>query len=243
MNNTTVQSLLDLTHAGARLFAGSSLLLVATLGNSLPMLLLQLSVLILIHALLDQGSKRLGRAFALLRWLLIPIVLLHLLFTPGELLIAGMAWPVSVEGLQSGLWYALHLAVIFFAAMLLSILLRREEWVALFVAMPVFGARLLPYVILMERSLAHTQAMVESAYAAWRNGDRGFRSFMAYLTILPVQAYAESHQLARDVWESWDQYLERLLSAEAGHQSRLLPSLAVTTCGIVMIWSVIHGGF
>ena len=242
MNKITVQSFLNSTYAVSRLFTGSVLLVAVTLTHSLPMLLLQLSFLILIHALLNQGGKRLGRAFTLLRWLLIPIIFLHLLFTPGELLIAGMAWPISVEGLQSGLWYALHLAAIFFAAMLLSILLSREEWVALFISMPFFGARLLPYVILMERCLTHTQGMVETAFSSWRSGSRGFRSFIACLTALPVEAYAESLQLARQAWESWDQQLERLVAAEKDHQYKLPSSLTVAVCGLLILWGTLSGG-
>lgn len=150
MSDASTHPFFSNMHIGSRLFAGISFLITAALNNEVTLALIQLVLFILVLINLKQGYAALKKSANLLRWFIIPIILLHAFFTPGELIISGMPIPVSIEGLQTGLWFAFNLTVIFYSAIVFSRLLTNREWIRVILKLPMIGLKVLPYALLMD---------------------------------------------------------------------------------------------
>jgi len=87
---------------------------------------------------LDQLSL-LWHALRYLRWLLIPLTLLHLVFTPGMLLAPALPWSPSLEGVDAALWQSLRLINWFLSGWLLTYLVSHREWQYLLMRLPKIG--------------------------------------------------------------------------------------------------------
>lgn len=133
------------SHVATRLLFG--LTLFGLLATGQIGLLLIVSALLIV--MLDESWRNLVRALRVLRWFLVPILLLHLVFSGGERLWPESGLPLSLEGLKTGLWLSLKLMTFYSLAMLLSRLLLREELLSLLAALPKVGARLYPYTLSM----------------------------------------------------------------------------------------------
>jgi len=171
------------------------------------------------------------RAARLLLWLLVPILLLHLLFTPGELLWPGSGIPFTREGLHEGVWLALRLCALFYAAMLLSRSLTREEWAYYCLRLPVFGPRLLPYVKLSApmramagRAVAETRSQMRQ-FAGWRDTPRLLRAFSE----LTGRVWSGSEVEAKAVWNHWKEEAD-----PRQPQGNILTGLFVALAGLLM---------
>lgn len=180
--------------------------------------------------------KPLLRAARLLLWLLVPILLLHLLFTPGQLLWPGSIFPFTREGLHAGLWLGLHLCTLFYAAMLLSRSLSQEEWAWYCMQLPRFGPRLLPYVKLA----APLRALVGRGMAEARQqlhlskGIRELPRLLHVLTGLIARVWHDTEAEAEAVWRNWEE-----LPVPGTVHGHLLPALFVALCGLlipVAVW-------
>lgn len=182
------------------------------------------------------------RALSLLRWLVLPIILLHAFFTPGALILSGMAWPVSIEGLQSGLWFSLHLIVIFFAAMLFSRLLTQKEWINGSLKIPRMGHSMVPYALLMNLCWQQIRLMLGDVYSVWRKEDRRLSTLFVHLGDMPVQAMSVSHEVAINIWHDWDQQVIDLMDKrDHQHVSAIATLLALIT-GLLMWFGTFFGG-
>lgn len=241
VSNHQFPSLIVSMHTASRLFIGITFLLTAVLNRSVVLALLQLSLFILVLLIYADGWRRILRAMTLLRWLLLPIILLHALFTPGALIIAGMAWPVSVEGLQAGFWFSLHLLVIFFAAMLFSQLLTRREWISVVLKTPLLGRAILPYALLMNRCWQRIRLMLSDEYEIWRSEKRGLRSLLLHLGAMPVHALRMSREVASDIWRDWDQQVMKLTDAEGKQHVSVVATVSALSIAMLM-WSVMLVG-
>jgi len=97
------------------------------------------------------------RVLRLLRWFVIPILLLHALFTPGEWLFPDFPLAISREGLIQGLWLSVHLISMYMMAVLLFRILRVHEWIQVLLVWPQLGSRL-AFPILMMISMKNNNA-------------------------------------------------------------------------------------
>ena len=122
----------------------------------------------------QQGTAQpIRQGWHLLRWLLLPLLLLHMLFTPGTFFISGI--PVSREGVSNGLLLAVHLAAMVYAALLLSRLITLPVLWPVAARIPVI-ARLLPLYLhlwpelwqIMQRAARHQQQRWRSSGRRWR---------------------------------------------------------------------------
>lgn len=128
---------------------GSGLLCMAIFVKSIAILLLLLLLSVALICILDGHTVTTIRLIRLLRWFVVPIILLHALFTPGQLLWPDFFITISREGLIQGLKLTLHLSAIFFVAMLMFHLLKRAEWLRYLLALPYIGERMAIYVWMM----------------------------------------------------------------------------------------------
>ncbi|OIO68520.1 MAG: hypothetical protein COW19_01270 [Zetaproteobacteria bacterium CG12_big_fil_rev_8_21_14_0_65_55_1124] len=199
---------------------------VLLINRDVPFLLAALGCIVLLLQQTCASWQPLLRAARLLLWLLLPILLLHLLFTPGQLLWPGSGIPLTREGLYEGCWLALRLCTLFYAGMLLSRSLRREEWAFYSLSLPYIGSRLLPYVKLA----SPMRALVSSCMAEARQqmhasgGVRNLPKMLQALTTLIVRVWHGTASEAESVWHNWDECAPAR-HAQGGMTSGLLLAL------------------
>ncbi len=122
-----------------RLLCGVVLVFV-TLSSSrwIPLLSALTVALVLLHLL--RRRHLLSRLWRMLRWLIIPTVVLQLIFTPGVYIFPQLPWSPSYEGLEHSLRLSLHLIAWFVAAWLLVSLVMLREWWGLLNRIPLVGS-------------------------------------------------------------------------------------------------------
>lgn len=163
-------------------------------------------ILILIAALfvrvIENSWSRVVRSIGLLRWFIIPILLLHLLFSPGQLLLPGWPLPFTWEGLQLGLHLSVHLAAIFFAAITLFLCLTRNEWTQALLLMPFSSRAVTTYVIMIAPlrhsvgGLLHSLRLQWNLRSSWQQSPQMLVSaFTAALAVAEVQS--------QQLWLRW----------------------------------------
>ncbi len=192
-------------HTSARWFFAALIAVVIFLNHVWVWSLFHLIYIMLILRILDKDYQSSWlKPWYLLRWLLIPILVLHILFTPGEIIFVGYALPISYEGLQRGLGLALHLSEIFFAAILLARLLPLLIWIKAISYIPKLHQRLLPYLCLMPRIIVGVRVLVRKTYKQWRLEPLKFQMLPLYISRLVEGVENYSNRRAKYVWQGWD---------------------------------------
>jgi len=186
----------------SRLLLGSGLLWLAVCAQfwGISIMLLLLSVALVY--ILDGHGLTIIRLLRLLRWFVVPIILLHALFTPGQLL-----WPeffilISREGLVHGLKLSLHLSAIFFVAMLMFRLLKRAEWLRYLLGLPYIGERIVIYVWMMSCMKMNNSTLFGDLRLQFR-----LRKDMKWFPSLLISAFRQSLHDASEhacaLWLRW----------------------------------------
>ncbi|MDQ6982910.1 MAG: hypothetical protein Q9M08_07930 [Mariprofundus sp.] len=161
--------------------------------------------------LLDGNWATSLRVLGLLRWFVIPILLLHTLLTPGQLLLPGFPVAVSREGLTQGIWLSIHLISIYALAILMFRLLRREEWLRFILLLPGIGGRVMVQVLMMmsmKKHMAELLSCLRQQYRLrhdWKKTPLLLMSAFKH-TLLGASAYAQM------LWLRWPQQLPMLVS-------------------------------
>jgi len=227
----------------ARLFAGITLLLTSILNQQPHIAAFQLLVVTLLLLTRKEGGMLLQRAVRLLIWLLLPILLLHAFFTPGELIVVHeMVLPVSFEGVARGGWLALHLAVIFFAALLLFRLLEKKEWLRLAIKLPVWGDHLLVYAALLESGWATTKAMIKDEQVEWAREGKRLRRVPFRIMAMPASMLQSARDDARELWHHWDQRLKSVVSSDEYSVSPSVLNTFLILVGAMLLWLLYFSG-
>lgn len=186
-------------------FALGMLATVLLIQRDAPAMFTLLAACMVLISWLSASWLPVWRAARLLLWLVLPVLLLHLMFTPGQLLWPGSGISFSREGLQEGIRLGLRLSAMFYAAMLFSRCLSREEWVWYCLRLPVFGALLLPYVKLSSpmrgvagRALADASVQI-NLQAGWGSASHVLRALGDAIAIV----WHASGKEAEQVWLHW----------------------------------------
>ncbi len=175
---------------------------VLTLDALLPMLLLLMLSLVVLSA---QGlsAQYIWQSFKLLLWFFIPAILMQGLFTPGMMVQYPIALPLSMEGLMRGLDLSLHIAVMFFTALVVFRLFAKEEWIYFFHRFPLF-ARLLPYLFLLATLKKDVHYILDVQKAEWQQSQNKWKK-IPDLLVDGIQAVLQaSKQAASALWQGWD---------------------------------------
>jgi len=183
-----------------------------------------LLILVLQIRCFSESWLPLRRAFRLLLWLLIPIILLHLFFTPGRLIWPDSSLPFSHEGVNQAAWLALRLCALFVAAMAVSRSLHISEWIYYIGRMPLVGKRLLPFVQLA----SPMREMVSEHIQLQRQQKHSLRSLPNALATLFVNVWQGAEAEADSVWEHWQPSAQK--NANGGHALGVLMGL----CGVAI---------
>ena len=144
------------------------------------------------------------RAFRLLLWLIIPVFLLHLFFTPGRLIWPGSGVPFSHEGLNQATWLALRLCTLFIAAMALSRSLNKQEWTYYILRLPFLGKRLIPFVQLA----SPMRQMVGDKIKQQCKQKHSLKTLPNGLAVLFADVWQGAETQADRVWDDWQEPMQ-----------------------------------
>jgi len=201
------------THALSRLLLATALLLLAIMTQSIVWYVLLMFASIFMLRLLDGHWLTSIRLMRLMRWFLIPILLLHALLSPGQLLWPELFSFITKEGLMQGLGLSLHLAAVFFVAMLMFRLLRRAEWLYYILLIPYIGQRLAVYVWMMHSMKINIMLLLADLRMQFR-----LRKDLKYIALLLMSAFQQTLANAGDhaavLWLRWPGVLSNTLGYE-----------------------------
>jgi len=193
---------------GRMLFAAGLIAAVLLVRRDISLLLPLLALSVSLLYWMSSSWQPVMRAARLLLWLVIPVLLLHLIFTPGALIWPGSFFPLSREGLHEGLWLGLRLCALFYAAMLLSRSLSREEWSYYCLALPYPGVAIFPYVRLslpmremVSRALAESRRSIDLS-----GGLKDSPKIMRALGEVIATVWHGSAGVAEKVIRQWDEH-------------------------------------
>lgn len=200
-----------------RLLLGCVLLLAAAFNRDPFFAVAQLLLAAAIVYHLAGGFAPLRAAMRLLRWLVLPILLLHMLLTPGAMVFPSLPLPISREGLERGLWLSLHLMEMFVAAMALSRLLLWSEWLQWLAAWPGIGPRLVIDARLFMLMQRDARLLIERQRRRWRAHRFDLVLLARLLAETLQQMLARSELQAMRLWRHWHSpRLQALLAGEKG---------------------------
>ncbi|MDX8410148.1 MAG: hypothetical protein R8J84_08955 [Mariprofundales bacterium] len=121
-----------------RLLCGVVLVLLTLFSTHwLPLLFAVTMALALLYLL--RRHYVMSHLWRMLRWLMIPTVALHLIFTPGVYVFPQLPWSPSYEGMAYSALLSLHLTGWFVAAWVLVSLVILREWWGLLNRIPLVG--------------------------------------------------------------------------------------------------------
>ncbi len=212
-------------HALGRFCFACLLFIAVLMVNKLWAGLVLLILAVLLVRLLSESWLPLWRALRLLLWLLIPIILLHLMFTPGRLLWPDSVFPFSREGLDQGLWLAFRLCALFFAAMGLSRSLNIAEWTYYSIRLPLIGERMLPFV-----QLAAPMRQMVSDHLKEKK-IRPLNRMPMMLAALFEDVWHGAEEQADRVWKQW-----RHMPVHAVHAGGVFSAILLSLCGVALLF-------
>lgn len=194
------------SHPPARLFVGLACLGAGLGASSMVHALYLLAGMLILLYVSGTAASSIFRAFKVLAFLILPILVLHMWLTPGRLLIDfGDFGGISAEGLARGGWLSLHLALMYFAAMLFSRLIFLREWMALTAWCG--GGRLQAYVIMLAPLARQVRWRMQSLARCWRR--RGtWRELAPMLAAVLNQCLSVSRRQADALWLRWPDHAD-----------------------------------
>jgi len=148
------------------------------------------------------------KTLSLLLWLFVPIILFHGLFSPGVFIQEPFFLPLSVEGLERALQLCLHITAIFFAALLLTRILKLTEYYYCLSLFPKQKARLMPYLLLLPTLRAFTQNTLAEQRLIWRKQGHKWLSLPYMLVQMMELVIAHAKNEAQAIWLNWDERIK-----------------------------------
>jgi len=199
-------------HPIARFLAGAGLISMAISSRNILYALFLSMLSVSLIRFIDGNWRTTFRLSQLLGWFVIPILLLHALFSPGQLLFPGTGIPVTEEGLHHGMLLSARLAAMFTAAILMFRLLSQAEWLSAIVSVPALGKRLLPFIWMirpMHQEVRYRLHLIRYQY----NLRRHWRMLPQVLLSACSQALSAAMPVSRLLWLRWPAQMEM----HAGH--------------------------
>jgi len=206
------------SYPAARLLLGSGLLFLSIISQSMLLYAVLMLLSIAMMRVLDGQWLTIVRLLRLLRWFVIPVLLLHTLLSPGQLLMPGGWLPISQEGLVRGLYLSLHLSVIFFTAMLMFRLLQRAEWLRYVLLLPWVGKKLAVYVWMMASMHLNITALLYDLRMQFRLR-RDWQRAPLLLMAAFKQALVEASEHASLLWLRWPEQMPLQVQQSVSQQS------------------------
>lgn len=224
-----------------RLSLAAAMMLLALSSNTIFSVLLLILLAVALLRFLDGGWGRIQRLVLLLRWFVIPILLLHAFLSSGQLIFPAVpSLSLTWEGLAQGLFLSLHLASIFLIAITVFQMLTVQEWQKVFVKLPLIGKELninLLMLIVMKRNIRALLLQLRQQWSlrkSWRHSPQLLvAAFQTTLLIARQQAYL--------IWIRWpagqsDQVNGYQFSLLGQQASPNLLCLAAASLALILSW-------
>jgi hypothetical protein len=202
MQHMAIPNIIIGSHPAARFLAGCSLLIAAIICHSLWLSFSYLILSVCLIFLIEGGWLTIIRMLKLLRWFIIPIILLHALLSPGELIMPGVPVPVTWEGVNQGFWLSLHLSTIFAAALLLSRVLKRSEWMRGVLHLPFVSKKIIVFQMMMVAMKTNITEQLRHLKCQWKLRS-DWRMAAVFLLAAFRMALAAGREQARMLWLRW----------------------------------------
>ncbi|MFQ5345677.1 MAG: hypothetical protein ACE5DZ_06925 [Mariprofundus sp.] len=190
----------------SRLLLGIALLALSLSTTSMWLCLFLAALASVAIRLLDGNWLTSLRVLGLLRWFVIPILLLHALFSPGQVLWPGFSVAISRDGLIQGMWLSVHLISIYALAMLMFRLLHREEWLRLILRLPGIGEKVWIQAMMMLSMKNHMTELL-SCLRQQYSLRRDWKKLPLLLLSAFKQALLDASAYAQLLWLRWPQQL------------------------------------
>ncbi len=242
MAASNLASIFYSAHLMPRLLLGLSLLTLATLAVEIALGLLLSSIAIILIYFVEQSWRRVVRILKLLRWCIVPILLLHILFSSGQYLFPGMPIPLTREGLMRGLQLSIHLSSIFFSASFLFLCLRQHEWFKFILALPfIHHEKSVSYMLTMMPMRNSVKAVVDGFQQQWHLRKHWKDVPLLLVSIFRSTLAAASDQ-AEQLWLRWpssSQFSDRVVRGK-----RFEIVMANMLCvgagllGLILAWNI-----
>jgi len=226
----------------ARLMMGFGLLFLTITTTSLWLSMLLAVLAAVMIRLLDGNWRTSLRLLRLLRWFVIPILLLHILFTPGQLLWPGGPIAVSREGLMMGIRLSIHLASMYVMAMMMFRLISQAEWLHLLMRLPCFGERMMIQALMMISMKQHMGSLLLYLRHQFRLRNDWKKTPLLLMAAFK-QALADACTHAHMLWLRWPEQPSMLISVSSEisistFHKRLFSALWATVgcTGLLLPW-------
>lgn len=150
--------------------------------------------------------------------------------------------PMTWEGVNQGVWLSVHLGSIFAAALLLSRLLQRAEWLQAIMLLPFANKRIIVFRMMMIAMQIHISAQLRHLKQQWSLRS-DWRMAAVFLLASIRMALAIGREQARMLWLRWpaagNGMHMNMVASEQQIPYSMMPSL-VWVCigfsGIVVAW-------
>ncbi|MDX8382349.1 MAG: hypothetical protein R8M14_09595 [Ghiorsea sp.] len=154
--------------------------------------------------LYTQGFKTLYiiKTCRLLMWLFIPILLFHGLFTPGTMLQQPIYLPLSVEGLERGLFLCAHLAFIFFSVLMLFRVFSQAEWRLLNQILPE-STMVKTHISLLYSMKYRVVDVLQMEKRRWVNGGGHWKMLPELMVLSIVEVISLAKVEGKNLWQDW----------------------------------------
>ena len=188
----------------------SQLIWVVALSEQLPMFLF---MLLNISLLMFQGFsfRHVVKSLRLLLWLFIPIFVFQGLFMPGTYIIFPLYLPFTIEGLERGLDLSLHIAVVFFAALLVMRLFLKQEWLYLLNNSPFYHNVAVDIHLLLTLK-QRVPDILSQQKKEWLEHHHRWKILPNVLSETIIKVLIEGKHEAAYLWEHWDKRMQQEIS-------------------------------
>ncbi|MDQ6968091.1 MAG: hypothetical protein Q9M14_05340 [Mariprofundaceae bacterium] len=211
---------------------------------SLAHLLLFFFLMLLLEENFHKVYSNLIKSWRILRWLLIPMIIFHVFFTPGEIVWVGFALPISYEGIKLAFYLGLKLCEMVVCALLLGRLLPMQAWLQATAKVSGLQRHLTPYLRLMPVMLRRVPMLVRRTYRAWCLDPNKIKNLANYMTELIIAMEKDSRKRAEYVWTLWDSpkitalaVQKKLDNSHLGYMGCLLIAYGVLEFGVRYLWN------
>lgn len=187
-----------------RIFFAAAMLLLAIQNHGVWISILMILLLVVALRHLHGNYERLVRIMKLLRWFIVPILLIHAFFTPGERVL-DMPVPLTKEGLGQGVWICLHFISMFLAAMLLGALIQIREWLVAVASIPFLQRYVWAYSLMLGMMSRSISRLLVDINKQWKLRKKWRHAPVMLMGALRASMATGASQ-SRDVWLRWPTY-------------------------------------
>jgi len=170
----------------------------------------------------------------LLRWIFIPTIILHAFFTPGEIIILGMPWAISYEGLRLGFQLALHFMEIYFLVMVVNMILPLRRWLVMLARNQYLSQYMSPYIHLFPKMVRDVRVILRRSFRLWRLSKDKWCMLPKTLMLVMVDVDTRAKLQANRVWHGWNQRTADKIADDEPYMARMFITFMLLTCLIIV---------